>query len=324
MKFVDYFYSLVKQIPEGKVSTYGDLAKALGDLRASRAVGRMLNANPYAPIVPCHRVVMSDGSLGGFGGGMDKKIELLEKEGVKVSDNMLVDFKRVVFKDFKTDYPLQKLREEQKRLRKSVKLEDDFLAIEKVGGVDVAYDAKGFGACAVFDYGSRSILERRTVEIEVDIPYIPTYLAFRELPVIEELIKKLKSKTTMLLIDGNGVLHPYGMGIASHVGVKLGVPTIGVAKTLLCGNLKKDVSSVGDYSEVEYEGRVIGFAFKSSPRAKKPIYISPGHKVSFETALSVVRRFCKHKLPEPIREAHALATKARNLQRRPRNFIFNF
>ena len=67
MKFVEYFYSLVKQIPESKVSSYGELARALGDIKASRAVGRMLNANPYAPVVACHRVVMSDGSIGGFG-----------------------------------------------------------------------------------------------------------------------------------------------------------------------------------------------------------------------------------------------------------------
>ncbi len=315
MKFNDYFYSLVKQIPEGKVSTYGELARALGDIRASRAVGRMLNENPYAPIVPCHRVVMSDGSLGGFGGGIKKKIKLLDKEGVKVRDDNIVDFDHVLFKNFKTKYPLKTLREEQMRLKKFIKLEDDFSKIKTVGGVDVAYDDKGYGACVVYDYEDLTILEKRTLGIEVGIPYIPTYLTFRELPVIEGLIKNLKNKPTMLLIDGNGVLHPYGMGIASHVGVKLDIPTIGVAKNLLCGNIKKEVKKVGDYSEVVYEGKVIGYALKSSSRSKKLIYISPGHKVTFDTALNVVKRFCKHKIPEPIREAHALATKARNKTR---------
>ena len=312
MNFIDHFYSLVKQIPKGNVSTYGELARALGDIRASRAVGRMLNANPYAPVVPCHRVVMSDGSLGGFGGGVDKKIALLESEGVEVSLGEIIDFMDIVFKDFETDYPLKKMRKEQNRLKKLVILEDDFSNIETVAGVDVAYDDKAFGAIAVYDWEDMDILERKTMAIDVEIPYITTYLAFRELPVIERLIKKLEDKPTLLLIDGNGVLHPYGMGIASHVGVKLGVPTIGVAKTLLCGKVKREVNSVGEYSEVEFEGRIIGYAFKSSPRAKKLIYISPGHKISFETALNVVKRFCKHKIPEPIREAHALATKARN------------
>lgn len=312
MKFDDYFYSLVKQIPKGKVSTYGELARALGDIRASRAVGKMLNQNPYAPIVPCHRVVMSDGSIGGFGGDIEKKIELLEEEGVKVRDDNIVDFGNVMFKNFKTKYPLKKLREEQMRLKKSIKLEDDFSELKTVGGVDVAYGDKGYGACALYDFESLKKIGNVTHKTEVEIPYIPTYLAFRELPVIEGLIKNLKNKPTVLLIDGNGVLHPYGMGIASHVGVVLDIPTIGVAKKLLCGHLKKEVKRVGDYSQVEYEGRVIGYAFKSSPRTKKLIYISPGHKVSFDTALNVVKRFCKHKIPEPIREAHALATKARN------------
>ncbi|MEE9151159.1 MAG: endonuclease V [Thermoplasmata archaeon] len=315
MNFIDHFYSLVKQIPKGKVSTYGELARALGDIRASRAVGRMLNQNPYAPRIPCHRVVMSDGSLGGFGGGVDKKIALLESEGVEVSLGDIIDFTDVVFKDFETDYPLEKMRKEQNRLKKLVILEDDFSKIGTVAGVDVAYGDLGFGACTIYDYKSMNLLKERTVEKEVEIPYIPTYLAFREFPMIKELINSLDEKPTVLLVDGNGVLHPYGMGIASHVGVKLGVPTIGVAKALLCGKVKREVNSVGEYSEVEFEGRIIGYAFKSSPMAKKLIYISPGHKISFETAFSVVKRFCKHKIPEPIREAHALATKARNAKR---------
>lgn len=312
MEFAEYFYSLVKQIPKGRVSTYGVLARALGDIRASRAVGRMLNQNPYAPVVPCHRVVMSDGTLGGFGGGIAKKIQLLEKEGVRVTDDRIHDFDNFIFKDYKSDYPLKKLRKEQKRLRKYVNLEEDFSDIETIGGVDVAYNVKGFGACAVFDYKTRDILEEKIYERDIDVPYIPTYLAFRELPVIEGLIKQVKNRPTLLIIDGNGILHPFGMGIASHAGVVLDIPTIGVAKTLLCGNVKREVTRVGEYSEVEYEGKVIGYALKSSARAKKLIYISPGHRVSFETSLNVVKRFCTHKLPEPIRDAHKLATGAKN------------
>jgi deoxyribonuclease V len=316
MDFTKYFYSLVKQIPKGKVSTYGELARALGDIRAARAVGRMLTENPYAPIVPCHRVVMSDGSLGGFGGGIPKKIRLLEYEGVQIEGNLIVDFENTYFHDFKTKFPLKKMREEQIRLKRLVKLQDDFSGIKTVGGVDVAYNGKGLGACAVYSFENLDILDRKTIEAKIDVPYIPTYLAFRELPVIEKVMNKLRDKPTLLLIDGNGILHPYGMGIASHVGVKLDIPTIGVAKTLLCGNAIKQVNKVGDYSKVELEGELIGYAYKSSPRARKLIYISPGHKVSFKTALSVVKKFCKYKIPEPIREAHTIATNARNAKRK--------
>ncbi|UCF08653.1 MAG: endonuclease V [Thermoplasmata archaeon] len=315
MDFTEYFYTIVKQIPSGRVSTYGALARALGDIRASRAVGRMLNRNPYAPVVPCHRVVMGDGSLGGFGTGVPEKIRRLAKEGVYVSDNKVVDFKDIFFDDFLSDNPLGEMREEQKRLKRKVVLKDSFSEIETVAGLDVAYNTKGFGACTVFDYGKMKVIKEITLSSEVDIPYIPTYLAFRELPVIERMWKKIQKKPDVLLIDGNGVLHPLGLGIASHVGVKLNIPTIGVAKSLLCGQLKKENLEAGKHSEVEHEGKVIGYALRSSPKAKKLIYISPGHKVSFDTALEIVERSCRYKIPEPIRAAHRMANEARDAAR---------
>jgi deoxyribonuclease V len=315
MDFTEYFYTLVKQIPEGRVSTYGALARALGDIRASRAVGRMLNANPYAPVVPCHRVVMRDGNLGGFGAGIPEKIKRLAKEGVYISDDRVVEFEDIFFNDFLSDYPLNEMREEQKELRRKVELRDTFSTIDAVAGIDVAYNAKAYGACVVFDYKDQKTIRSISSQSDVTVPYIPTYLAFRELPVIEKLLKKMKKKPTVMLIDGNGVLHPFGMGIATHVGVKLGIPTIGVAKSLLCGEVKKDELDVGQHSVVMNEGKVIGYALRSSPRAKKLIYISPGHMVSFKTALDVVKRFCKYKVPEPIRCAHTLATKTRDAER---------
>jgi deoxyribonuclease V len=317
MDFVEYFYTLVKQIPKGQVSTYGDLARALGDIRASRAVGRMLNQNPYAPIVPCHRVVMSDGSLGGFGAGIPEKIKRLKTEGVTVTKGKISGFDNILFTDFTGDSPLKKMREEQKKLKKKIKIKDEISEIKTVCGVDVAYDNdKGFGACVTFDYESKEEMGNTTVKCEVNVPYIPTYLAFRELPVIERLMKKLDIEPSVLLVDGNGILHPYKMGIASHVGVKLGVPTIGVAKSQLCGKMKNDPGIVGSYSEIEFEKQLIGYGYKSSQRTKKPIFISPGHKVSFKTSLAVIKGFCKYKLPEPIRQAHRLATESRNAARK--------
>jgi len=312
MDFTEYFYTLVKQIPPGRVSTYGALARALGDIRASRAVGRMLNANPYAPVVPCHRVVMGDGSLGGFGAGIPEKIKRLAKEGVFVSGERVTDFEDIYFDEFLSDFPLNEMREEQKKLGRKVVLKDRFSTIETVGGIDLAYNVKGYGACAVFDYNEQKEIGKITTKAKVDTPYIPTYLAFRELPVIEKLVKKMQIKPTVFLIDGNGVLHPFGMGIASHVGVKLGIPTIGVAKSLLCGEPEKTDLEFGQHSKVIFKGKTIGYALRSSPRAKKLIYISPGHKVSFRSALKVVKKMCIHKVPEPIRMAHRYAAESRN------------
>jgi deoxyribonuclease V len=312
MEFTEYFYSLVKQIPKGRVSTYGALARALGDIRASRAVGRMLNQNPYAPIVPCHRVVMSDGSLGGFGSGIKNKIALLKKEGVYVSEGDVVDFKDVLFADFKSNYPLKKMREQQKKLGRAISLKNGFSSVKTIAGVDVAYNGKGYGALVVHDYDTLDILETKTVKSRIGIPYIPTYLAYREIPVIKKLLSKIKIKPDILLVDGNGVLHPYKMGIATHIGVDLGIPTIGVAKSLLCGEVKEELKGVGTSSNVIYEKKVAGYAFLSSPRSKKPIYISPGHRVSFESTLDVVSKVCTHKIPEPLRMAHIKATEKRN------------
>ncbi len=100
MKFNEKVYKLTKQIPKGKVSTYGMIAKAL-NTKAYRAVGSALHVNPYSPIVPCHRIVKSSGELGGFAGGINKKIKMLEIEGIKIKNGKVVDFKKFLFKNFK-------------------------------------------------------------------------------------------------------------------------------------------------------------------------------------------------------------------------------
>jgi O-6-methylguanine DNA methyltransferase len=96
--FANKVYTLLQKVPKGRVTTYGALAKAVGRPRASRAVGNILNANPYAPIVPCHRVVKSNGEVGGFASGTDKKIKILEKEGIDIKNGKVVLFETTYFK----------------------------------------------------------------------------------------------------------------------------------------------------------------------------------------------------------------------------------
>ena len=110
MNLFDYTYKLVRQIPEGKLSTYGAVAKALGDVVASRAVGRMMNQNPDADDMPCFRIVHSDGKIGGFGLSVDDKIRRLKLDNIKVEGNKIVNFDKIFFNNFKTDFPLKKLR----------------------------------------------------------------------------------------------------------------------------------------------------------------------------------------------------------------------
>jgi O-6-methylguanine DNA methyltransferase len=108
MNLSDYTYYLVRQIPAGRVSTYGAVAKALGNKRYARTVGKYMNKNPDADTMPCFKIVKSDGSLGGFGLGINDKINRLKKDGVEVKDGKIINFKHVFFDDFKTVYPLKK------------------------------------------------------------------------------------------------------------------------------------------------------------------------------------------------------------------------
>ena len=303
MDLYSYFYNLVMQIPRGRVSTYGALARALGDIRASRACGVMLAQNPEPPRIPCHRVVMSDGSLGGFThpDGVNRKIELLKSEGVEIEGNKIKNFRQILFEDFHTDYPLKRLREEQKKLRKEIIIEDDF-STNLVAGVDVSYSGRlAYGALVVMqDVGE--VLKIVTTRMKVDFPYIPTYFAFREEPVIRELLNMIH-EPVVLMVDGNGILHPVRMGLATYVGIKNNVPTIGVAKKLLMGEVVEN--------RVILDGDIVGYFLKYRG---KGIYVSPGHRVSLETSLKIVKKFMKYKIPEPVRLAHLTANKLRRNQ----------
>jgi len=305
MNLFEYTYDLVRQIPDGKISSYGSVAKALGDKIAARAVGRMMNQNPDADTMPCFKIVHSDGRLGGFGLGIDDKIRRLKEDKINVKNGKIVNFECVLFKDFKTDYPLKKLRKEQIELSKKVVLKDDFAEIKTVAGVDIAYPENEFedacGACVVMDYKTKKIVEKKTVFCKTNFPYISTYLTYRELPVIKKLIKSLKTKSTVFMFDGNGILHPYSIGLASHVGVALDIASIGVAKSLLYGKIEDDIVTIN--------GKKRGLVFFSSNKVKKPIYISPGHKISFETSFKIIKNFSSYKIPEPLRQAHILANK---------------
>ena len=119
--------------------------------------------------------------------------------------------------------------------------------------------------------------------------------------MLKKLVKRLKSRPTVFMFDGNGVLHPYYCGLASHAGIVLNVPSIGVAKRLLYGNVVNNF--------VNIDGNKRGYAFFSSERVKNPVFVSPGHRISFETSLDIVKHLSYYKIPEPLRQADVLAKK---------------
>jgi len=306
MNLYDYTYRLVQQIPDGKVSTYKGVAYALGDPIAARAVGYMMNQNPDPDNTPCYKIVNSDGSIGGYSTGVDEKIKRLRGDGIKVKDGFIVDFKEVYFSDFKTDQPLKKLREEQVKLSRSVILTDDHDDIDTVAGVDAAYPYNAFDeACVsmvIMDYKRKRIIDEYVGYSKTLFPYIPTYLAYREIPLVESLVKNIPFKPSVILVDGNGVLHPRLCGLASHLGILIDTPTIGVAK-------KPQIGVVNNDKTIIYNNMVRGLLHYPHCSCK-PLYISPGHRVSLETSLQVVdATTMNHRLPEVLHRAHVLAKK---------------
>jgi deoxyribonuclease V len=296
-------YDLVAQVPLGKVTTYGAVAEALGDIVASRFVGLAMSRNDDIVRVPCRRVVQSDGAIGGYtGGGPTKKIRLLRGEGIEIKRNKVQNLEDVLFKDFVSSHPLGKLRKRQLSLRKRLSLKSTGEELEKVAGVDISYQGEhGYAAMVVFDSRTGRELERVVMEGDARFPYIPTYLAFRELPLVAPLMDLLGDRT-VLMYDGNGILHPDGFGVASHAGVVFDVPSIGVAKKLLCGTIRGP-------NRVVMNGRVVGYRIGEG---SKPVFVSPGHRISSKETLEITKRFLKSRVPEPTRLAHIEANAARH------------
>jgi len=312
-------YDLVAQVPLGKVTTYGEVAKALGDIVASRFVGLAMSMNDDVVRVPCRRVVQSDGSVGGYtGGGPEKKARLLRKEGVEVVGLQIRELERYLFTeaDFRTSYPLRRLRARQRSLKRRLDVSPFRGVFRTIAGMDVAYDGdRAYAAMVLFDFESGEELGREVVEGVAEFPYIPTYLGFREIPVIAPLMARLEPGT-VIMYDGNGILHPEGMGITSQVGVLFGFPTIGLAKKLLCGTVVA-YHEAGVRRVVDCHGRTIGHAVSGVGRdSTRPVYVSAGHGLSPEQALRIAVRFMRHRVPEPTRQAHIVAEAARRAARK--------
>jgi deoxyribonuclease V len=163
-------------------------------------------------------------------------------------------------------------------------------------------------AVVLLEYPSMQFIDHAYSLMHVDFPYIPGLLAFREAPAILSAFHALKTKPDLLVIDGGGINHPRFAGLATHVGVSLDIATIGVTKNLLCGTGELPREE-GEACIITYHDREIGYYLKSET-GSKPIIVAPGHKVSLETSLKLIKTCIhKHKLPEPVRIAHLCANK---------------
>jgi len=208
------------------------------------------------------------------------------------------------------------LRKIQNDLSKKVSLLELKSEVNIVAGIDISVDRyTGIGYCAIIliDRDLKTLEEASFVD-EIKIPYVPGFLSFRELPIIEKCFTTLKSKPDLVFIDGQGIAHPRGFGIASHFGITFNIPTIGCAKSLLVGNYKEPENLKGSFSPIIYQSKIVGAALRTKSNTK-PIFVSPGHMITIEQSIKLTLSFTdKYRIPEPTRRADILSKKLRRLK----------
>ncbi len=210
----------------------------------------------------------------------------------------------------------------QERLRERVVLEDRFGPVRLVAGADLAFDpgtGVAFAGVIVYRFPELEEVERRMARRKLRFPYVPGLLSFRESPVLLAAFARLKTEPDLILIDGHGRAHPRLFGIACHIGLLFDKPTIGCAKSLLVGEHEEPAAAAGSTAPLVFHGECVGAVLRSR-QSVKPIYVTPGHRVSIRSAVELVRKCVDgFRIPKPTREAdHYVRELRRAFQRRRR------
>jgi len=195
----------------------------------------------------------------------------------------------------------------QQRLAEQVSKRSEVTTPRFIAGVDISTrkgEEMATGAVVVLNYPELRVVETKVARDKLGLPYIPGLLSFRESPLTLAACQQLTITPDLILVDGQGIAHPRRLGLASHLGLFLNTPTIGCAKSRLCGSHEAPGIEPGSYTEVVDRGEVIGVALRTK-LGVKPVYISIGHKVDLQTAIYWVMNCCRgYRLPEPTRLAH--------------------
>jgi len=183
-----------------------------------------------------------------------------------------------------------------------------------VGGADAICDKEDhriFGAIAVYRYPELELVEEAGLAGDCPFPYRTGLLSFREVPILVAVFEKLQHPPDVLLVDGQGIAHPRGLGLAAHLGLALDLPTVGVAKSRLVGQGDEPDGRAGASSPLIWQGKVVGLILRTAEN-RKPLYLSPGHRITLEEARGItmgcVRRY---RIPVPLRQADLLSRRLR-------------
>lgn len=199
----------------------------------------------------------------------------------------------------------------QERLRGQVIVADDAPEPRTVAGVDAGFEEQGTvarAAVVVLSFPALQPLAYALARGPVPFPYVPGFLSFREIPSILDALAMLDVTPDLLICDGQGIAHPRRLGIASHLGVITGMPTIGCAKSLLVGRHGPIPEERGGRTPLVHRGDLVGYVLRTRPNVK-PVFVSPGHRVGFERAADLVMACTtRYRLPETTRYSHNLAS----------------
>lgn len=204
----------------------------------------------------------------------------------------------------------------QRKLRGKLILHDQDCParIHTIAGADISYSRQSdlfFAAVVVLTYPAMEIIEETCITERAPFPYIPGLLSFREGPAVLKAFARLRNFPDVVIFDGQGIAHPRGIGLASHMGLLLDMPAIGCAKKRLVGIHGEVGQKVGDYADLLLDDHVVGAAVRTKIKVK-PVFISPGHKIGMRKACEVVLSCCQgYRLPEPVRKAHLAVNRMR-------------
>jgi len=203
----------------------------------------------------------------------------------------------------------------QKELKDKVSLKKIDKKIKYVAGLDISY-AKGsnvmWAGVVVLDFSSLNKAEERWSQKKVNFPYIPGLLSFREIPALIDVLRKIEIEPDLIFCDGQGIAHPRGFGLASHLGILLNKSTIGCAKSPLVGTYNQVGERKGNYAYLMHQNRIIGAVVRTRSKVK-PLFVSPGYGVTLNDCVKFVLETCsKCRIPEPTRQAHLLVNSVRS------------
>jgi deoxyribonuclease V len=197
----------------------------------------------------------------------------------------------------------------QEALRDRLILKNTFTEVRTIGGGDVAYSKDRnflFAAIVVFSFPKMETLEIATAHGEIPFPYIPGLLSFREGPILVNTFQKLKMKPDVMIYDGQGIAHPRGIGLASHMGLWLDLPSIGCTKTPLLNDFICPRPLKGSFELIRREGKEVGTVLRTKEKVK-PLFVSLGHRIDLQTSIQLILDTCQgYRTPEPLRRAHQL------------------